>query len=52
MLILLVQWVELQLLYNYRGRHQAPEQRAISSCLRHVDSSSKKCAYTFCKVLK
>jgi len=53
MLILVEQWVELQVLYNYTGRHRAPEHSAISSCLRHVDSSSeKKCAYAFRKVFK
>jgi hypothetical protein len=39
MLILLEEWVELQVLYNYAGRRPAPEQRAISSSVRHVDST-------------
>jgi hypothetical protein len=39
MLILLEKRVELEVLYNYAGRNAAPEQSAISSSLRHVDST-------------
>jgi hypothetical protein len=42
MLILVEQWVVLQVLYNYASRHRTPEQDGISSRVRHVDSSSKK----------
>jgi hypothetical protein len=39
MLILLEEWVGLQVLYNYAGRKAAPEHGAISSSGRHVDST-------------
>lgn len=39
MLILAEEWVELQVLYNYAGRKPAPERGAISSRVRHVDST-------------
>jgi hypothetical protein len=39
MLILLEEWAWLQLQYNYTDREAAPEQGAISSRARHVDST-------------
>jgi hypothetical protein len=51
MLILLEEWIGLQVLYNYAGREAAPELGFISSSGRHVDSTGRSFIH-FVKVFK